>query len=319
MTILINCPFIYGQEKSTAMFEEFTDILNVEIPNPESLERSRFSYAANEAVIEKADIRHETAFKSLSEMTSAASEIDPEIEKSESDYFGTARKNRSRTFDPDKVFLKSAFKENENEERFHWKPAIVQSLYFLTIQHGFRMLQKKTTDELGGPFFRDWANSVKNLGRWRDGDSTFTNYVAHPMQGAVTGRIFINNSDKSKKLEFGNSKEYWESRLKAMVWSAAWSTQFEIGPISEASIGNVGLYDRRGPNRMGFVDIVITPTAGTLVLIGEDIIDKYILRKWLEKNAKSKTRIILFRTFITPFQAFTNVLSGKYPWKRYNR
>ena len=196
---------------------------------------------------------------------------------------------------------------------------MVQSMYFLAIQHSFRMLQDKTTDELGGPFFRDWANSVKNLGRWRDGDSTYTNYVAHPMQGAVTGRIFINNSDKSKKLEFGSSREYWESRFKAMIWSAAWSTQFELGPFSEASIGNVGLYDRIGPNRMGFVDLVITPTAGTFVLIGEDVIDKYILKNWLEKKAKNRRQILIMRTFITPFLSFSNAIGGKYPWKRHSR
>ncbi len=203
-------------------------------------------------------------------------------------------------------------------DRFPFRASLAQSGVFLAIQHSLRLFQKKTRDELGGPFFSDWGSSVKNLGRWKDGDGTFTNYVAHPMQGAVTGRIFINNSDRSKRQEFGKSREYWESRFKAMAWSAVWSTQFEIGPISEASIGNVGLYDRVGPNRMGWVDLVITPTAGTTVLVGEDIIDKYILRKWLERKS-SRARIRVYRTFFTPFQSFTNVLRGKVPWKRDNR
>ncbi len=180
------------------------------------------------------------------------------------------------------------------------------------------MVQKKTTDELSGPFFRDWGNSLKNLNHWRDGDSFATNYIAHPMQGAVTGRIFINNSDRSKKLEFSKLKEYWESRFKAMLWSSVWSTQFELGPISEASIGNVGLYDRVGPNRMGWVDLIVTPVAGTGVLIGEDIIDKYILKKWLEKGS-SQTKIKILRVFFTPFQSFTNALRGRSLWRRDNR
>ena len=147
-----------------------------------------------------------------------------------------------------------------------------------------------------------------------------TNYIAHPMQGAVTGRIFINNSDKSKKLEFGKSKDYWTSRLKAMAWSAVWSTQFELGPISEATIGNVGLYDRTGPNRMGWVDLVITPTVGTGAIVGEDAIDKYLLKKWLENGLDpNRKRVKLFRTFFTPFQTFTNILRGKVPWHRDNR
>ena len=174
--------------------------------------------------------------------------------------------------------------ENKDAERFHWKSAFIQSGIFLGIQHGFRLMQKRTTRELGGPFFADWKNSVKNLRGWEDDDILFINYVAHPMQGAATGRIFINNSDKSKKLEFGSSKDYWTSRLKAMAWSAAWSTQFEIGPISEATIGNVGIHDNYGRSRMAWVDMVITPTAGTGVLIGEDIIDKYILKIGLREN-----------------------------------
>lgn len=209
-------------------------------------------------------------------------------------------------------------KQDGQSDKFHWKPAIVESLYFLGIQHGFRMLQKRTYGELDGKFFKDWGKSVRNLSGWRDNDSSFVNYVAHPMQGAVTGRIFINNSDKAKKLEFSKSKEYWDSRLKAMAWSAAWSTQFELGPFSEATIGNVGLYDKVGPNRLGWVDLVVTPTAGTGLLIGEDIIDKYILKKWLEKGT-SRGKVRLLRMFITPIQSFTNVLGGKLPWKRYSR
>lgn len=208
--------------------------------------------------------------------------------------------------------------QNNSADKFHWKSAIVESLYFLGIQQSLRMMQKKTRREINGPFFRDWATSVKNLGKWRDGDSTFTNYVAHPMQGAVTSRIFINNSEKSRKQEVGKSKDYWKSRAKALAWSTVWSAQFELGPISEASIGNVGLYDRVGPNRMGWVDLVITPTAGTAVVVGEDMIDKYILKNWLEKN-RPRWKIRLLRMFITPFQAFTNVLHGKLPWKRYSR
>ena len=59
---------------------------------------------------------------------------------------------------------------------------------------------------------------------------------AGDVAGGVTGRIFVNNSDKAKKQEFGVSKEYWKSRMKAMAWSTFWSTQFELGPLSEASI-----------------------------------------------------------------------------------
>ena len=216
----------------------------------------------------------------------------------------------------EKKFADSATKR---EEKFHWKPALEQSMLFLGIQHGFRLFQAKTQRELDGPFFRDWGNSVKNLRGWRDGDNTFINYVGHPMQGAATGRIFVNNSDKSKKLVFSSSKDYWTSRMKAMAWSAVWSTQFELGPISEATIGNVGVHDNYGRSSMAWVDLVITPSVGTGVLISEDMIDRYILKNWLEKKLTSRTRIKVYRTFFTPITSFVNVLGGKKPWKRYNR
>lgn len=206
-----------------------------------------------------------------------------------------------------------------NKENFHWKPALIQSGIFLGIQHGFRMTQDKTTRELGGPFFRDWGRSIRNLRGWGDGDGIFTNYVAHPLQGAATGRIFVNNSDFAKKQEFGKSKAYWESRFKAMAWSAVWSAQFELGPVSEASIGNVGLNKVRGHSTMAYVDLVVTPVVGTGVLIGEDAIDKYVLKNWLERKVGDKNTLKLLRSVLTPTTSVTNLLRGKMPWKRDNR
>ncbi len=98
----------------------------------------------------------------------------------------------------------------KDKEKFHWKPALIQSGIFLGIQHGFRITQKKTRQELGGPFFPDWARSVKRLRGWKDADSFFTNYVAHPLQGGLTGRVFVINSDRAKNQEFGKSNKYCE-------------------------------------------------------------------------------------------------------------
>jgi len=102
----------------------------------------------------------------------------------------------------------------EVKEKFHWKPALIESGVFLGLQHGFRLTQEKTRRELGGPFFRDWKQSVKNLRGWEDGDNFFTNYIAHPGQGGITGRIFINNSDMAKKQEFGKSKSIGKAGLR---------------------------------------------------------------------------------------------------------
>lgn len=223
--------------------------------------------------------------------------------------------------DVEDVPIEKSISQIKDKEKFHWKPALLQSGIFLGIQHGFRMKQEKTRRELGGPFSRDWANSVKNLRGWKDGDSSFTNYVAHPLQGGLTGRIFINNSDRAKKQVFGNSREYWATRFKAMAWSAAWSTQFELGPLSESSIGNVGLRQRKGHSTMAYLDLVITPTVGTGVLIGEDAIDKYVLKNWLERKTggRATIKIKILRSLLTPTTSISNLLRWKKPWKRDNR
>lgn len=206
------------------------------------------------------------------------------------------------------------------KEKFHWKPALAQSMAFLAMKHSFRIVfQEKTRREFAGPFFRDWGRSVKNLRGWSDGDNLATNYVLHPMQGAFTGRIFVNNSDNAKKQEFGAKKQYWRSRGKALVWSAVWSTQFELGPISEATIGNVGLHVKDGRSIMTYGDLVVTPVVGTAFLVGEDAIDKYILKNWLEKKSSNKFKIRLLRSLLTPTTSLSNLIRGKVPWKRDHR
>lgn len=210
--------------------------------------------------------------------------------------------------------------QTKDKEKFHWKPALIQSGVFLGVQHGYRVVaQKGTRQQLAGPFFRDWAQSVKNLRGWRDGNRFFINYIGHPLQGGLTGRIFVNNSDRAKGQAFGKSKKYWETRLKAMAWSAVWSAQFELGPVSEANIGNVGLFPRGKYSSMAYVDLVVTPVVGTGVLVGEDAIDKYILKNWLERKGKNKTKIKILRSVLTPTTSIGNLLRGKVPWKRDDR
>lgn len=201
---------------------------------------------------------------------------------------------------------------NGKTENFQWKPAIGQSLLFLGIQHGYAIgFQAKTRRDLKhGAFFRDYVDSVKALHGWDDGGRFFTNYIAHPMQGSLTGFIYVQNNPKERKLEFNESPAYWRSRLKAMAWSAAWSTQFELGPISQASIGNVGLH---GKETWG--DIVVTPTIGTVLLISEDAIDRYVTRK-IERNTNNFYVKIFARMLLSPTRNFSNLLRFKQPWYR---
>lgn len=206
---------------------------------------------------------------------------------------------------------------SERDDRFNWRGAMIQSGLFLAIQHGYRMTEEKTRTELNGPFLRDWKESLENLHGWYDGGRLFTDYVAHPMQGAVTARIFINNSGRSKGVEYGLNKRYWKTRVKSLVWATLWSTQFEIGPLSEASLGNIGqhLYERH-KSKLTYGDMIVTPIAGVGWTVGEDAMDKFVLHKWIERKVSNRIMIKILRSILTPTTSFANILRGKAPWRR---
>jgi len=135
---------------------------------------------------------------------------------------------------------------------FQWRPALNQSFRFLAAQHGFRfMTEPGTRSELKGPFFRDYLRSVRDLDHWADGDPFLVNYIGHPMMGAVTGYIQRQNDPRYQAVNFGRNARYWKSVARSLAFSAVYSTQFEIGPISESSLGNSG----KIPGTQGFVDL----------------------------------------------------------------
>ncbi|HEV7902332.1 MAG TPA: hypothetical protein VGO96_00720 [Pyrinomonadaceae bacterium] len=195
-------------------------------------------------------------------------------------------------------------------EHFRWGAAFEQSLLFLSVQHGYALTQPKTRRELGGNFFKDYARSVRSLHGWGDGGRFFTNYVAHPMQGSLLGFVQIQNDPAGSRLKFGRSGAYWRSRMKALGWSAAWSTQFEIGPISQASIGNVGLHGKQT-----YVDLVMTPTAGLGLLVVEDALDRYVIER-IERRTNNRYVRILSRMALNPTRSSANLLRFKKPWHR---
>jgi hypothetical protein len=198
-----------------------------------------------------------------------------------------------------------------SDQSFHWLTAIKQSLLLLGVQHGYAMTQPKTRRDLKGPFFKDYFRSVKSLQGWDDGGRFFTNYVAHPMQGSLLGFIQIQNDPKGMNLSYGNSNAYWRSRLKALAWSAVWSTQFEIGPVSQASIGNVGLHGKQT-----YVDLVVTPIGGLGLLVLEDFVDKHVIRTIERRNSGSFYIKVTSRTFLNPTRSVANLLRFKTPWYR---
>jgi hypothetical protein len=202
---------------------------------------------------------------------------------------------------------------------FRWGGAVRQSMFFLGVMHGLRLaFDPPSRAGLRGPFFKDYFNTVERLHGWGDGNPFGVNYIGHAMQGAISGYIQIQNDPKGNQ-ELSMGKKYWSSRLKAMGWAALFSAQFELGPISEASLGNIGLKSRRqAKNPMAWVDLVVTPTVGTAWLVGEDILDHYLVRR-VENNSSNRLVRALARSLFNPSRSLSNMLRLKVPWHRDNR
>lgn len=195
-----------------------------------------------------------------------------------------------------------------------WKALTNQSLLFLGVKHAFRWATEPGTREMRGPFFSQFYNSINSLHGWGDGDPFYVNYVGHPMQGAVAGYIWAQNDGAYRTVEFGKNRHYWRSRLRATAFSWAYSAQFEIGPISEASIG----YIQSKPPAQGFVDHVATPTLGFAWMVAEDAIDKYLIRRFEDRFENPWARLLV-RGGLNPARGFANLMALRVPWYRDNR
>lgn len=197
-----------------------------------------------------------------------------------------------------------------------WSAVLLQSASFLAVEQGFRLMaQPGTRKALKGKFFDDWFESVKSTKGWGDGDDFMTNYIGHPMQGAVVSYIFVQNDPRGRDQVFGWNSAYWKSRLKATAWNALYSTQFELGPMGEASIGNVGHF---GKSQSGYVDLVITPLAGLGWQVGEDALDKHLVMK-AERWTRNPVALLFIRSFLNPTRSFANAISFRVPWSRDTR
>jgi hypothetical protein len=201
----------------------------------------------------------------------------------------------------------------QSAPRFQWNDAIKQYMTMLMFQHSVRLFQEKTHSELGGPFWSDYVESVGGLGGWGDGDSLVTNYVCHPMMGSISGYIQVQNDPAGRRAEFGRSGAYWRSRGAALAAAAVYSAQFELGPMSEASIGNVGLK----PGTMAWVDLLVTPLAGVGMMVAEDAIDRFVIAKAEGRLSRNQTRLL--RTFLNPSRSLANVIRFQVPWTRDTR
>jgi hypothetical protein len=75
-------------------------------------------------------------------------------------------------------------------------------LFFTGIMHGYASPRGPGTDALRGRFWSNYAWSVASLRSGHDGDSFGTNYIRHPLEGAVVGFLEVANDYATARLIF---------------------------------------------------------------------------------------------------------------------
>jgi len=192
--------------------------------------------------------------------------------------------------------------------------ALVDSFKLVMLEHLTRIVsQEKTRAELTGPFWKDYRQSIVLPRQWEDTDSWMVNYVGHPIHGAAAGIVWLDHSDKDRAASIF-SPGYLASRARAAAFSAIYSVQFEVGPLSEASLGNVG----RKPETAGWVDYVVTPVGAFAFMIAEDALDRYFVR-WVEDHVKNRVVRATLRLAFGPSRFLANSAENRLPWYRPDR
>jgi hypothetical protein len=192
--------------------------------------------------------------------------------------------------------------------------AFADSLKLLFIEHGSRVaFQEKTRSELGGNFWSDYRRSVRMPQQWGDTDAWWVNYIGHPIHGAAAGYIWLDHEPHAPA-DISLDRAYWSSRGRATAWSAVYSLQFEIGPLSEASIGNVGMR----PETTGWVDHVVTPVGAFGLIVAEDALDRFLV-KWVEERVRNRMLRLTLRLVLNPGRTLSNTSTGRPPWHREGR
>ncbi len=192
-----------------------------------------------------------------------------------------------------------------------WGSLINQSFRFILFEHAYRYASEPATRDPDRPFLRGYVDSVSALHGWADGDPFYVNYVGHPMQGAVSGYLWTFNDTRYRNVEFGRQPDYWKSRSRAAAFAWIYSEQMEIGPVSEASIGNI----QASEPQHGLVDHVVTPAIGLGWMIAEDVLDQYLVR-FVERKTQNPYLRALVRGGANPSRSLANVLGGQWPWAR---
>jgi hypothetical protein len=223
--------------------------------------------------------------------------------------------------------------EKKKSGGIHWDSLLREWWLNLAMEQSVRIVKEpKTRDALNGPFFHDWFSSVStyHFGRWDDDDKFVTSNLGHPAQGAIVASIFWQNNDHVRFADQDfHSAAYRKALWQTFLFVTFDAVQWKLGPLSESSIGNVGLpahwWDRDCKQlniscepRTGVNDLVLNEFGGTAMLIGFQWLDKHV-QKRIERRFQSRAVIDTTRIIINPTQSVANLIRFKRPWYRDNR
>jgi len=220
-------------------------------------------------------------------------------------------------------------------QHYHWKGLLLQSLFFMGTEEVFRLISDQTmrTLTVDKPYWHDYIASLKqwNMRRWSDGDDFLVDDIGHPMQGGVSSFIEIQNDPRARNLRIGRSRAYWKSRFMGLMWATVFSTQQKIGLLGEAALGSDGGYTyvqgckvpcpsyvpgvTKYTNNTGWTDFIMTPVAGSLWVLMEDTIDRFI-NDPIQQGRPEAVFPKVLRSGLNPCRSWANMMRLKKPWYR---
>ena len=187
----------------------------------------------------------------------------------------------------------------------------VYALQMTFYEHVLRVLsQDFTRQQLKGKFWPEYFDSVHVPQKWGDKDHWQVNYIGHAISGGSFARIWMTQREPRTT----TAPQYFKALGRALIFTSICSIQYEMGPMSEASIGNVGL----NPDDLGWNDYIWTPIGGVLWTMGEDAIDKYALT-WIDKHVPFMMAKAAARMILNPSRMLANIGMNRTPWSRYDR
>lgn len=216
-------------------------------------------------------------------------------------------------------------KTRARECRMHWGPMLISSSIFNAFENAGNLYTGYwyRYETMHGKWWDRYIDSAAGWrwDSWEDNNPAMDDYVGHPMMGAITNSIWIQNDPKGMTLELANNRPYWNSRMRALTWSTFYSFEWKLGPLGEASIGHNGdhyFYDKGTlTNETGWVELVTTPVGGLGWTVAEDYLDKHVVRSLEEKNRNPL--LLTVYQFLTPARGFANILRFRPPWYRDSR